>query len=469
MPSVDAHLEPARVPGRGARPDPRRHRRVHHGVRVPWLAEGVDELVVRGLDAEPRHMRTCVRVRRGDHPACRPRRLLRLRRAAGRSSPARPPRDRRGGSRAGSQLRGEGVRGPHGHGWRAGPGAVSECRRGGAPHVRVLGGERGRVRGVQPHDPAGRGPVDRRGVPRRGRAATAVRRSDRNRRTARRDVREQVGLPITVGVARTKFLAKVASAVGKPDGLLVVPPGRELAFLHPLPVERLWGWGPSPPRSFTAADHQRRRGVRARRGRAGRHVGQGGRPASPRARAQPRPAPRTDRAPPPLDRLAARARAGTEIVRRHRRRRRCARRPRHRADARRRTCRPDRHVAVAVRRLLTRDPVAHLAQATSQTRQILDAVREPGDSPPMIDGQGSRSSASRSATCTTARPCSSRCRSTAPRRCRRSRCRRRRGTRPVRVDGPHPGSAPRSPPPSVGPPPPRLRPRRPLSSAGLSA
>ena len=60
----------------------------------------------------------------------------------------------------------------------------------------------------------------------------------------RREVREQVGLPITVGVARTKFLAKVASGVAKPDGLLVVPPDGELAFLHPLPVERLWGVGP---------------------------------------------------------------------------------------------------------------------------------------------------------------------------------------------------------------------------------
>jgi len=60
----------------------------------------------------------------------------------------------------------------------------------------------------------------------------------------RRNVREQVGLPISVGVARTKFLAKVASGVAKPDGLLVVPPDRELAFLHPLPVERLWGVGP---------------------------------------------------------------------------------------------------------------------------------------------------------------------------------------------------------------------------------
>ena len=60
----------------------------------------------------------------------------------------------------------------------------------------------------------------------------------------RAEVRERVGLPITGGIARTKFLAKVASAVAKPDGLLLVPPNRELAFLHPLPVERLWGVGP---------------------------------------------------------------------------------------------------------------------------------------------------------------------------------------------------------------------------------
>jgi DNA polymerase-4 len=59
----------------------------------------------------------------------------------------------------------------------------------------------------------------------------------------RAEVLERVGLPITVGVARTKFLAKVASGVAKPDGLLVVPPGGELAFLHPLPIERLWGVG----------------------------------------------------------------------------------------------------------------------------------------------------------------------------------------------------------------------------------
>ena len=59
----------------------------------------------------------------------------------------------------------------------------------------------------------------------------------------RQEVRDEVGLAITVGLACTKFLAKVASGVAKPDGLLVIPAGGELAFLHPLPVERLWGVG----------------------------------------------------------------------------------------------------------------------------------------------------------------------------------------------------------------------------------
>ena len=66
----------------------------------------------------------------------------------------------------------------------------------------------------------------------------------------RREVRERIGLPITVGVANTKFLAKVASRVAKPDGLLVVPPGGELGFLHPLPVDRLWGVGPATARKL---------------------------------------------------------------------------------------------------------------------------------------------------------------------------------------------------------------------------
>jgi len=56
-------------------------------------------------------------------------------------------------------------------------------------------------------------------------------------------------------VAATKFVAKVASAVAKPDGMIVVPPGGELDFLHPLPVERLWGVGP------VTAEKLRRRGI----------------------------------------------------------------------------------------------------------------------------------------------------------------------------------------------------------------
>ena len=62
-------------------------------------------------------------------------------------------------------------------------------------------------------------------------------------RLLRARVRAEAGLALTVGVAGSKFLAKLASTRGKPDGLLVVPPGRALEFLHPLPVEALWGAG----------------------------------------------------------------------------------------------------------------------------------------------------------------------------------------------------------------------------------
>src|SRR5438105_35990 len=71
-------------------------------------------------------------------------------------------------------------------------------------------------------------------------------------RTLKERVRGEIGLPITIGIARTKFLAKVASGVAKPDGLLLVPPGDELAFLHPLEVERLWGVGPVTSRRLRA-------------------------------------------------------------------------------------------------------------------------------------------------------------------------------------------------------------------------
>ena len=115
------------------------------------------------------------------------------------------------------------------------------------------------------HDAARRGAVDRRGVPRR-RAASSGSRARRARspsgcaaRCARRSACRSPS-----GVARTKFLAKVASAVAKPDGLLVVPPDGELAFLHPLPVERLWGVGQDLREAALARDQDRRRRRRAR-------------------------------------------------------------------------------------------------------------------------------------------------------------------------------------------------------------
>ena len=63
-------------------------------------------------------------------------------------------------------------------------------------------------------------------------------------RAIRQRVRTELGLPISIGVARTKHLAKIGSQVAKPDGLVVVDPASELAFLHDLPVELMWGVGP---------------------------------------------------------------------------------------------------------------------------------------------------------------------------------------------------------------------------------
>ena len=171
--------------------------------------------------SRPPSMRTCVRVGGGDDPARRPRRVLRLGRAARRSAPARPPGDRRRRGRARGELRGEGVRRPHRDGRRAGPAAVparrSSSRRGCRPTPR-----RARRSSRSSTTP-----------PRWSRACRSTRPSSTCAGCARisgtpreiaarlrRDVRERVGLPITVGVARTKFLAKVASGVAKPDGLL---------------------------------------------------------------------------------------------------------------------------------------------------------------------------------------------------------------------------------------------------------
>ena len=72
-------------------------------------------------------------------------------------------------------------------------------------------------------------------------------------RRLRAEARERIGLPVTVGIARSKTLAKMASRAAKPDGLLVVAPERELAFLHPLEVDRLWGVGDATARRMRRA------------------------------------------------------------------------------------------------------------------------------------------------------------------------------------------------------------------------
>ena len=176
----------------------------------------------------------------------------------------------------------------------------------------------------------------------------------------RREVRERVGLPITVGVARTKFLAKVASGVAKPDGLLVVPPDGELAFLHPLPVERLWGVGAVTAkklhdRGITTVGEVARLAEEAlvsMLGRAsGRHLHALAHNRDPRpVRVGP---------PPALDRGAARARPRAEIMGSPRRRRRRARRPPRPPAAGRPAGLPDGHAAAALRRLHAGDPLAH--------------------------------------------------------------------------------------------------------------
>ena len=125
----------------------------------------------------------------------------------------------------------------------------------------------------------------------------------------RRRVREQVGIPVTVGIARTKFLAKVASAVAKPDGLLVVPPEHELAFLHPLPVERIWGVGAATAarlHSWGIATVGDLAGTPRACARAAAREGRRSPPARPRE--QSRPSRRAHATAAAVDRLTARVR-----------------------------------------------------------------------------------------------------------------------------------------------------------------
>ena len=99
------------------------------------------------------------------------------------------------------------------------------------------------------------------------RAPAARRRAGDRGRDSASASRDETGLTASVGVATTKLLAKIASDLAKPDGLLVVEPGHELEVLHPLPVERLWGVGPATRAGSTRSASHDRRPRRAARGR----------------------------------------------------------------------------------------------------------------------------------------------------------------------------------------------------------
>ena len=153
-------------------------------------------------------------------------------------------RDRGRRGRAGGELRGQGARGAHGHGRaqarRLCPDAIVV-----RPRMEAYSEASKAVFAIfEETTPLVEGiSIDEAFLDVRGMRRIAGTPRDMAARLRGR-VREQVGLPITVGIARTKFLAKVASRVAKPDGLLEVPPERELAWLHRLPVELLWGVGP---------------------------------------------------------------------------------------------------------------------------------------------------------------------------------------------------------------------------------
>ena len=286
---------------------------------------------------------------------------------------ARPAGDRRRRRRARRELRGQGVRGAHGDGRPAGAPALPGRGRRPAAHDRVHEASKALFAVFEDTTPLVEGlsideaflDVARDGAD-RGHAA-------RDRERLRREVRERVGLPVTVGIARTKFLAKVASAVAKPDGLLVVPPDGELD----VPASAA-----GRARSGASA-RRRRRKLRARgittvgdvarvpearaRGDARPRL----RAAPARAREQPRPAAgRTVGRAAAVDRLAARVRprAGAraeeldaDLV--------GARRPRDAPRARRRSGRADGRAAAALRRLHPGDAFAHAARRRRRGRR----------------------------------------------------------------------------------------------------
>ena len=184
--------------------------------------------------------------RDGSHdPPCGPRRLLCLGRAAARPVAARQADRRRRRRRAGRLLRSQSLRRRRRHAGTAGARALPAAHLSSAAISRSTSGwatPRSRCSAISRRSSSGSRSTRRLPMSRAARISSA--RPPRLRAAIRRRVRAELGLPISVGVARTKHLAKIASQVAKPDGLVVVDPATELDFLHDLPVELMWGVGP---------------------------------------------------------------------------------------------------------------------------------------------------------------------------------------------------------------------------------
>lgn len=269
-------------------------------------------------------MRTYVRVRfaapahlewrRGDHPARRPRCVLRLGGAAGRPRPAGSSGDRRRRRRAGRELRGEGVRGAHGQQRCAGAAPVPARRRGAPTNVGVRGREQGGVRSLRPDDAPGRGTVDRRGLPRRRRSPQDRWRAGRHR-GASAPGRTRAGGSADHGRDRENEVSRegrqrggqtrrtAARAAGPRDRVPPSAAGRKAVGCRRGDVGQAprrrdrHRWAARPPSRRAARVHRRTRGG----------------PPPPRARLGTRPASRAGGAQAEIRRRAARSGAQTEV------------------------------------------------------------------------------------------------------------------------------------------------------------
>jgi len=314
-------------------------------------------------------MRTSVRVRRGLHPPRRPGRVLRVGRAARRSAPPRPARDRRRRRRARGELRGEGLRHPHRHGRSACAPAVPARRRRAAADVGVLGGEQGGVPRVRGRGTGRRGPLDRRGLPRRKRHGAERRLAGRDRR-APPTRRARASRPADHGRRRADEVPREGRERGCEAGRPARRAARRRARIPPSPAggAAVGRWSGHRAQAARPRHHDRPAGGIPARVDPGVDARPGGGSSPPCARAQPRSPARAASAPATVDRLTACARPRAVVARIRRRRSRHARRPGRAPHADRGPCGTHRRAAAALRRLHAGDALVDAARSDGEHR-----------------------------------------------------------------------------------------------------